>query len=299
MKQFVFVIALTCSFFSASAQTYHSFVDTGKVWSTYHNYCKKAEFRFSEFTRFDKDTLIDGHLYKIIWSSPDSNMATWTQSGFIREDAQKKVFHRNPYSTWETTIYDFGGLAGDTIELRQDPYGNYELYTVYSINWVIMLDGKQRQKFFLHHINDLCNETWIEGMGCTKGILGGGTCGMVGDDPSLICFSENDTLLYFNPDFDQCYVLMDIDVPVKPQTEITLFPNPANDNLTIKIRKPWNEKMKFELIDLSGKDIVSIPVLQTETLVNIKHFAIIPGFYIYHVFQGMTLIKTGKIVIFN
>ena len=160
MKKSIFVFTLTCSFIYAAGQTYHPFVDTGKVWSTYHNYCKKAGYVFSEFTRFDKDTLIDGKLYKIVWSSPDSNMATWTQTAFIREDAQKKVFLRFPYSTWETTIYNFGALAGDTIELRQDQYGS-QLYTIDSINWVILLDGTQRQRFFLHYIDSPCNETWI------------------------------------------------------------------------------------------------------------------------------------------
>jgi len=295
MKTYVILLALTCGFFYTEGQIYHPFVDTGKVWSTYHLWCKKAEYRFSEYTRFDNDTLIDGKLYKIAWSSLDSNMATWTQSGFIREDAQKKVFHRNPYSDWETTIYDFGALPGDTVELREDEYG-VQTYIVDSINWVILLDGKQRQRFFLHGVDFPCNETWIEGMGCTKGVFEGGTCGYTGE-ASLICFTENDTLKYFNPDFDQCYVLTGIGDLVRQQVEIDLFPNPVKETLTIKVNQPGNINMKFKLIDLTGKEVFSIPILQTETLINLKQFEVSPGVYLYHVFQSTIPVKTGKIVI--
>jgi len=295
MKQFVFVLALTGSFCMVASQTYHPFVDTGKLWSTYHLWCKTADYRFSEYTRFDNDTMIDGKLYKIAWSSLDSNMANWTLSGFIREDAQKKVFLRNPYSNWETTIYNFGALTGDTFELRENEYGT-QTYIVDSINWVILLDGKQRQRFFLHGVDFPCNETWIEGIGCTKGAFEGGTCGITGE-ASLICFTENDTLKYFNPDFDQCYLITGIDDPVEPRSEISVFPIPAIELLTIRTINPGIGKMRFELVDLSGKEIVSIPIFQNETSIDLKHFAVSPGFYIYQVFKGTRHMKTGKLVI--
>jgi hypothetical protein len=298
MKLIVFVIALTGSFYMAAGQTYHPFVETGKVWSTYHNYCKKNGNIFSEFIKFDKDTLIDGKLYKIAWSSLDSNMASWIQSSFLREDAQHKVFFRQLFADHEITIYDFGAEAGDTIELRQEQWDT-ALYTVDSINWVTLLDGSQRQRFYLASIDypSWGEEIWIEGTGCTKGVFEGGTCGFVGDNPSLICFTENDTLKYFNPDFDQCYVITGIDDPGSPGTAIDFFPNPVKETLTIKVNRAGNINMKFELIDLTGKEVFSIPVLQTETLINLKQFKVAPGFYIYNVFKGSTLVKTGKILI--
>jgi hypothetical protein len=299
MKKFVFVLALTGSFYIAAGQTYHPFVDTGKVWSTYHNYCKQPGSAFSEFIRFDKDTLIDGQTYKIAWSTRDTNMASWTKSAFIREDAQKKVFLRYPYSDYETTIYNFGALAGDTIALRQFAGSDSSIYTVDSINWVIMLDGEQRQIFFLHCIWFPCDEIWIEGMGCTKGVFEGGTCGFVGDNPSLICFTQNDTLLYINPDYNKCYVITGIGDPAQPKAEISIYPNPVNEFLTIKMNKTGTLKMKFDLTDISGKEILSFPIIQNETSINLNHFGVNPGFYIYHVFQGTIPVKTGEIIILN
>jgi hypothetical protein len=299
MKQFVFVLTLVFSFYIVGGQTYHPFVDTGKVWSTYHHYCKKTGNPFSEFIKFEKDTLIDGKLYKIAWSSLDTSMASWTISSFIREDAQKKVFHRYPYADWEFNIYDFGAMAGDTIGLRQNQYDT-SFYTIDSVDWVTMLDGSQRQRFYLTCIFfQPCNEIWIEGMGCTKGVFEGGTCGFVGDNPSLICFTENDTLLYFNTDFNQCYVITGIGDPVQPQADISIYPNPVNELLTIEINETLKVKMKFSLIDISGKEIISIPIIQNETTINLKHSGVTPGFYIYHVFQGPALMKTGELIILN
>jgi hypothetical protein len=297
MKLIVFVIAMTGSFYMAAGQTYYPFVDTGKVWSTYHNYCKENGNVFSEFIKFDKDTLIDGKLYKIAWSSLDTNMASWTISSFIREDAQKKVFHRYPYAEWEFNIYDFGAMAGDTIGLRQNEYDT-SFYAVDSVNWATLLDGSQRRIFYLTCLFfQPCNEIWIEGMGCTKGVFQGGTCGFVGDNPSLICFTENDTLKYFNPDFDQCYVITGIDDPGSQKTKISIFPNPVKETLTIKVNQAGNINMKFELIDLAGKEVFSIPVLQTETFINLKKYDVAPGFYIYQVSVGETLITTGTLMI--
>ncbi|MCX6249718.1 MAG: T9SS type A sorting domain-containing protein [Bacteroidetes bacterium] len=295
MKKSLIFLGMLCVFCSATAQTYHPLVATGKVWSNYHDYCKLKEYRFSEFNKFEGDTLIDGYTYKIVWKSQDTTLAFWSIDSYIREDSLKRVYQQYPYGTDEKLIYNFGVLAGDSIFLRDTCDENK--YVVDSVTWTTLLDNEPRREYYLHNPYFNLGETWIEGVGCTKGALAGGTCGFCGDlDPELICFFEHDTLKYHNPDFEGCFVITGIpatsDVP-----GITVFPNPVFDHVTFRFESQLWDDALIEICDLPGKLICSRQVTGNSITINVKDLNLSPGTYLYRAFRHKTLVISGKLSI--
>lgn len=69
-----------------------------------------------------------------------------------------------------------------------------------------------------------------------------------------------------------------------------VFPNPANDHLTISGLKASGN---IEIYDMQGKLLLNQKVNETET---IEISALSPGLYIYRIFEEQTKIKTGKLV---
>ncbi len=78
--------------------------------------------------------------------------------------------------------------------------------------------------------------------------------------------------------------------------DISVFPNPANDELTIEYHLANNEDAVFEIIDLTGR------IVTTKTLKSGKRNEIVdihvltPGMYLYRVSQNNMLVSTGKII---
>jgi hypothetical protein len=293
LKQIVIFSFFLTIFLQTSSQTYYPFVDTGKIWSTYHDYCKSKWYIFSEYTKFEGDTIIDSNPYKLVWTSTDSNYSSWSIDAFIREDVQKKVFLRYQYSSWELMIYDFGAAVGDTFLLQIDSAA----YVMDSISWVTLLDGTQRRQYFVHTDSFYpCSETWIEGIGSLRGVLGGGTCGFVGDDPKLICFTEYDTLKYHNPNFEECYVVTGTRES-NADNDIKLFPNPANGLLNVFFNKPIQRDLVLEIFGIAGNKLLSITINYQKTTIPLNPAIFTPGSYFYRILSEGYTVKAGKLVV--
>ncbi|HRG86703.1 MAG TPA: T9SS type A sorting domain-containing protein, partial [Chitinophagales bacterium] len=72
---------------------------------------------------------------------------------------------------------------------------------------------------------------------------------------------------------------------------ITIFPNPANDYLTIKSNEQWDN---FTLTDLTGKIILSI-LSGTENSINVSFVP--PGIYFAQLKSKEMILETRKIII--
>ncbi len=93
-------------------------------------------------------------------------------------------------------------------------------------------------------------EHWIEGIGSNFGILQSGGCFVVGWRTIFLCMSEEDELIYMNPNFNSCYLVTEIEEVFN--SRIWLYPNPTTDKIIIKN----SDNVKIEsvsLIDLHGQ----------------------------------------------
>ncbi|MFN8206065.1 MAG: T9SS type A sorting domain-containing protein [Bacteroidales bacterium] len=201
---------------SSFCQSNYHFVDSTKKWNTLHfglgsflNPCNTH----TTITHFNGDTIINGLKYSKVWESDDSLQQNWELYGFIREDTTThEVFYLNHLSE-EGKIYDFGIELYDTVSIFNTyiyslPYP--VLITCYLIDSVLINDEFRLRYYlgFSFSNNQYSNvDTWIEGIGSVDGIFASAIhgSGFSGGYFKLLCYSENDYVLYVNPKFHTCY----------------------------------------------------------------------------------------------
>jgi hypothetical protein len=288
MKRLIIVFVVLSGFYSASGQSYYPLVTSGKVWSTRHIYCKIWPDTFSSYVKFGQDVTIGQYVFKTILQTPNSDSSSWGPIGYMREDSLKHVY-AYPSSSGEFLLYDFSALPGDSLFLS----GNPDPYVVDSITWTTLRDGSQRRQFFLHCYD--CIEIWIEGVGCLRGLTDAGMCGAVGDNPSLMCFIEHDTVKYHNSDFEECSLTTGIS-EVTNDPPVRIYPNPAKDQITIRINAEPESKV-FEIFDLLGRKVLSQPLTQRETTLNMNSANLVKGTYIYRISANPGKFCRGTIVL--
>ncbi len=194
---------------SVYGQSPYQIADTAKVWSTIlighgsWNVCGCA----TKINKFTYDTIIGGNTFFEVLESEDSLQNTWINNGLLMEDTiNKKVYY-----TWGNTglIYDFNIEVGDTVYI--DNY--YTTYTSVlfcdSINTILINEKSKNMYFFSSdYSRSYPAEIWIEGIGSLHGLLNSGIGGVMigGGHTRLLCYSENDTVFYSDPLFDECYI---------------------------------------------------------------------------------------------
>jgi hypothetical protein len=82
--------------------------------------------------------------------------------------------------------------------------------------------------------------------------------------------------------------LKDLDFP------ISAFPNPASDELTLKLTKEYVARLQLLLYDMNGKLLMQKELQSVETKVSVDQ--LVEGFYIIKVQDGAKELKTFKII---
>jgi len=271
------LFALICG--KTQAQTYIPFPDSNAVWSQIKidNYAQ-SKYQY----RILGDTIIGSVQYHKLFMQYDSllNFSNSIYVGAIREQS-KKIFFLHSYCQNETRLYDFSKNVGDTINnlYDEDSYcvGVPASGVINSID-SILIDGNYRKVF---HLNSVNNPVWIEGIGSMFGLLNS-----VEPTPTcfcnwrLVCFQQNDSVKYLNPNFNSCFpVITDIPNQVPSKTSVNIFPNPVTGESTIKwdiSGSPIYSTLIFT--DILGKNIKTINVYgKNEITVNRNDYT--PGLY--------------------
>jgi hypothetical protein len=221
---------------SVHAQPGNNIVLDEGVWSTLDIHCLPTGTSYSSYhIKFEGDTVIDGLEYKIIWRSDDELQLTWNFYGAIRE-VEQQVFLRPPFYI-EGMIYDFGVDVGDTIQATNYFLSSEGLnFVVTNIDSVLLLDRyRKRITVFDHDL--FTEEVWIEGLGCTYGILSssnigyGVSCGL----SEALCYEEAGQLVYQHPDYTECFYFDIVGLAEPAENRFHLYPNPASDRLVIEL----------------------------------------------------------------
>jgi hypothetical protein len=294
MKKFLMIIMLMMVFGFSQAQNYYPLVDTNKLWSVKHQYVLTP---FSDFTKFQGEETLGGNIYKKVWTTTDTTLANWNFSGYIREDNDKHVYIRSWSGGPDDLRYDFGAEAGDTVYLFYDPMGIY--FVVDSVDTFTLITGESRKRINLscYSVGSFMgNDTWVEGMGSLFGVMQSGSCVMVGDMPQLICFEENDTLKYFNDNFDNCYIVTGIAANNPVTEKATIFPNPSSGLIILKVIDPMILPLKISFYDLLGKNILEKAVTDEESNIDVSGLTS-SGLIFYQLNSSKGFSGSGKILI--
>jgi len=76
--------------------------------------------------------------------------------------------------------------------------------------------------------------------------------------------------------------------------EILVYPNPTNAFITLKIENQSLEDLKYQLFDISGKQIQSYQIKASETHIQMENLA--SAIYLLNVMNNNRLLKTFKII---
>lgn len=179
-----------------------SLLQEGKLWSNTSIGTMPGSTYGSYFIKFMGDTTIKALQYKKILRSIDELHTKWTIDGYIREEpTTRKVFVFNKYSQKDMLIYDFSLETGDSI-LTGDMVSYVKVTNVINATFGSSPDIRKQIYFF-----DPKGDTrWIEGIGSTWGVLEGlNSFYTTGATTSLICYNENENLIYHNNHFSTCF----------------------------------------------------------------------------------------------
>jgi hypothetical protein len=228
MKKIFLVFGLILFLSNTFAREYHPFVDTTKMWSAMRTAYPQG-IQETYFTRFGGDTVINKTTYNKVLETTDTLLQNWELIGTVREEPGSKTVYYRDLNGNEGKLYDFNMQAGDTLEITNYYYGpTYSTFT-YSCMSVdsILINGQYHNSYVVRFLwtdnkEKYSYETWIEGIGCDYGALASGFCQVMGNTYGLLCYYENDVLIYNTP-LNQCKITGDICPYLPEQTLDTAY----------------------------------------------------------------------------
>ncbi|MDA3821624.1 MAG: T9SS type A sorting domain-containing protein, partial [Bacteroidales bacterium] len=207
----------------------------------------------------------------------------------VREYDHKWVFIPEAQNT-EYILYDFDVEIGDTV-IVNNPWESETELIVFRIDSTLLLN-KYHKTIDLGHWDGpsgeaSITENWIEGIGSTKGLIYSGIY-VFDYAHSLICFHENDTLVYMNSPDNSCGYIHISSRPNTNNFQLKFFPNPTLNNLYIETKLDC----LTEIYDLSGVK----KIRSKEHTIDVSNLE--PGLYIIQCKSenGYTL-KAEKLII--
>lgn len=300
----ILLISFLVSSGLAFSQYNTNLLDTTKRWSTINNYSAGGFPAYSFFNKFSGDTLIEGVNYKKILTSYEEFMTDWELTGFIRED-NGKVFTRTLTGD-EGLIYDFAAQEGDTIHQV-----NYFIIYPIVVEQDVIVDtidsvyiepaGEYRKSIQVHLIDwsSFYNELWIERVGSECGILFSGfkISNIVGVGYSLLCYYEDQEMLYKNPEYSLCFYPLDV---VKPnpasKTYFHVYPNPSSGDVFLEANNPGNVIYELTICNSTGELVLQTQFRNSEKF-RITQGNELPGIYFYTIRSNGKIIQQDKFII--
>ncbi len=235
------------------AQKYYKLVDTNKLWSIQQIMVAHPTKVSWYNIKFTKDTTIKGIVYRKVMLLSDT-LHLKLIDGYIRETADEKVYYlgqKSNIDTVEFCLYNFNLKKGDTV------FSGYSMI-VDSINNISV--GKQlRKRFYLSE--NYYKEIWIEGIGSLCGLLNVNRCSWSGGESALLCFTENDTLKYINPEYNHCPQVIDnvnVNELRMENGELRIYPNPAHSLLVVSYSLFEKTNVSLNIYDLIGNQVLSL-----------------------------------------
>ena len=259
----------------------HEPIDPYDRWSTH-------------FVHIEGDTLINSKHYKRLFHCVDSTYVNKDFKSYIREDSGK-VFLAN--KTRELILYDFNLKQGDSLImyfLWDDMDSNPLFIQVDSVKTAIFQDQKERLMQFVsvydyrnrdHSIND----ELVEGIGSLQfGLEYPGSLFITGYSCilNLLCFSINDNLVYYNPEFNNCYMTSINQVQLKPEL-VNVF-SAQNGILVVELTSSVSGKIF--VFNMLGELVSNEKILDSTSQICMPG----TGVYLYRFESDDGRVQTGK-----
>jgi len=265
-----------------------NFISENKQWNVINGFFG-VQYT-TEIFRIQGDSIHNSTAYKKVMYTYDSTLAFWMYAGLIRES--ENVVYYKPVNHEEGVLYDFNLVAGDTTHvvgmLCETPME------------VVIADVDTVSYFGVDHkrwvIDGYYGECWIEGIGNILGLLHNQyyNC-IICPTWDLLCFHENDTLLYMMPGFEECYVntVGVSEIPVKSQ--IAIVPNPVGMGGAFEVI--CNERILKLCMFTSTGELIKVMMLSPGKNQNVETVGLSQGVYFVQVEVEGRGVLTEKIIV--
>lgn len=245
MKKVTTILLLLIGAINLKAQDIIPLVVEGKQWNVLYSMegpSPTLPHRKTTSYSISGDTVLDGTSYKKLFGTIHEDLSNWQLQGALRENADGQVFFRayksnHTFENQESLLYDFSMQMGDSIYYYDNPTSCLKLLRVNDT----ILEGENtpRKKYVFRmeengHPTIHGNETWIEGIGSEFGLLFPGSRFLVGGTYDLLCYYEDDDLIWQNPNFNSCYLSTDGVEESEAGVSLSVHPNPAKDLVRIE-----------------------------------------------------------------
>ena len=215
--------------------------------------------------------LITGKSY-----SPDSSAVTYLIATLYPPSSSSRI---------DTVIYlalDSSIIYIDTIHI---PLQAYQFTTGFDSNSLVSNTSR------FYHTDLSVTKTFIEGLGIADTYYGWGNISEPYGyyDTALIYYSK-DTIIRGTPFYQK--IALGINTK-NDRIEMNISPNPTPGILHLSLTGV-NENFQFVLSDLIGKELISQPIAQNESSIDILNYG--AGIYVWRLVGSNGAVKTGKVV---
>jgi hypothetical protein len=233
------------------------------------------------------DTFINQKVYKKLYHTTHHAPGTEFDStythflGGMREEG-KKVFMISEWlclDTIERLIYDFNDVSSGDIIYTQVLTNGLTQFIQHNVTGVDEVDvnGTPRRQIHLTDENGFFNETWIEGIGSSMGLLYATYWQLTDNSYDLNCFYEGVDLQYTNPSpayafctspfpDSECAPVITSADPGPELLQVKLFPNPVFSSLFIEGSTNIETVQVFNGLGVKIMEVPFAPELETAKL---------------------------------
>ena len=282
MKIFLFLIAALFSL-TAKSQTsvYHPFPDSNAVWNIdYLIYnvsiiCGGHPDDFQYSYEMTGDTIIGSNTYHKFFTpyvdpidtcgGIHSFGSTGYKGCFRQNITAKNIFYIPPWNNVEYLLYDFNLQIGDSIRgFLVNGCSPVQIPVVIGID-SILIGSNYRTRWQLSTLSSI-----IEGIGAIDGPLEG-LCDQISNlAPNLMCYSQNNTILYSSPPFwsaQTCNLITSVTNNASKYILPTIFPNPFHTTAAFKV-DPTFENSELNIYNLLGGQVKHQRINNQSTIIN-------------------------------
>lgn len=204
------------------------------------------------------DTLINGNTYSRLLSTGVITTSWLGGSydypyenafyGFIRTDTARTWFF---YDSTEELLYDFTLQAGDTLPVTTI---NWSPTVIISSVDSVLVNGKYLRRFNLFDPvqSDLICHWYIEGIGSENGLISPMQM-MMDNGWYFDCYAEDHVPVF--PEDSDCILSVNAMNMEAPAGRTEVFPNPAEDFLTVRMYSPEGCEVELGILDISGRQV--------------------------------------------
>jgi len=264
----------------------NTIVNDNSSWATlvYVSGGSPSHYMTTEYTYFDGDSIVGEYLYKKVFLCKDELHENIEYKGLMREENQKTFLKG---SGAEKLLYDFSLEEGESFEYDFGAAWSVTLY-VKSVDF-IEINGSMKKRIQITNNPDaeMIWDTWIEEIGSLNGILSI-TFGN-GNKRTLLCYFQNNELIYKNSDYSECYYEGYLAVQPVEKNGLMVYPNPTSEEL--RVTSDGLHITRIEIFDILGKKVYSQAY---GTAINISSSP--TGLYFLKVYEANEQVSVFKII---